>query len=1091
MTATIEPRTTRNPRALRIAVVGLLLCSSGLLLGASAPDVAGAEQARARLIQETARLRTELLRLGQELTAQKATHLNERQLLQLTIKMQEQRLTDIQGVVERVTNLTTVVMVVAGVLTVLSMGLVALNLRRPPKAAVAQVPDESLQRMAREHQEQLAAMRSEHVRTLDALSAEAAAVRNAGSANQVSASQPSLNQPSADQPAPKRPPNIDFSPIGNASEAWQVLTGGRPKNMDAKSGSTPVKAAELLGDTTVERVSLAALSMFPSPVARANRADAVAGAVAAAAPAVSVPAVALPEAPLASIPTAPETQLSSIALDDVLDEDVGGRVQRPGTAAKAGPALATRDHDSDDADVFELNLDATIPPYAVSKQRASSTHARLSDSLDGQKFAYESHDTMDPSRLAAAGSAKGASEADAELLKKLAALELGDDLRGELNSSPELLRALVQQALGVLHQPEAQRTAKDWRLLVIDAWRRSNFEEALARTDAMAKVASTTDERIEAHMQRALVLEKLGHERQALDAFSNVAMDGSSAADPQSSLRQLQALLHQGTLQRRELRDVGAARTTLEDLVRRVGTRRDVAHARLLVRGLVNLALAEAGPGGNVEQALMYYDRAQQEFAGNPDHQIEVSVAQALFNRTALLFEHNNDLAAALLGYEQLSQRYAGNKEPGIVLVVANTLRNVATLLVRHRRDVPAALNVYRDLDQRFSEHRDRDVAVLVAHSLYAAASLAAQEPATKAAAAELFGELVRRYELFPDAEFSLLVAKSMFNIGLIRGAGSATEDEALATYDALVERFGKRQEPAFGEWVAGALINKASLLIRRRADHVQAFETYWQVVRSFGASTDVGTAEQVAKALLNIGTLASQQGDVDGAMAAYQELGRRYATTIDTRLAQVMARGMANLASLYANQRNDVDAALQTFSDIANRFDARTEPSLVEHAARSLLSMGMLLGGARKDLDGAIATYDVLLHRYADRTEPAVELIVVKGLFNQAALQAREQRNLYAGLRTLDNLLARYGQSEQPGAVERIASAMVNRAHILDLTGNHDGARQAFNDVMQRFGASQDEHLRRQVAAAQNALLAPPHAAAARDTAMFASRAG
>ena len=908
--------------------------------------------------------------------------------------------------------------------------------------------------------------------------------------NQVPASNPSANTPAhadgaaAAQSAPKRPPNIDFSPIGNASEAWQVLTGGRPKNVDAKTANAAVQAAELLGDTTIERVSLAALSMFPNPALRSGGTrDAPAAQVAS--------GLAAPSAQLSAIPSAPETELSAIALDDVLGESVADELRSPGHAAAgaagAASSLATRDHDGDD--VFELNLDATIPPYAVTNQKRSGTNARLSDSLDGQKFAYEGHDTMDPARSLSGGPAKVVSEAEAELLSKLATLELGDDLRNELTSSPELLRTLVQQALGVLHQPEAQRTAKDWRLLVVDAWRRGNYDEALARTDAMAKVASTTDERIEAHMQRALVLEKLGHERQALDAFSNVAMDGSSVADPQSSLRQLQALLHQGTLQRREMRDAAAARTTLEDLVRRIGTRRDVAHSRLLVRGLVNLALAEAGPGGNVEQALMYYDRAQQEFAGNPDKQIEISVSQALFNRTALLFEHNSDLAAALAGYEQLIQRYDGNKEPGIVLVVANTLRNIATLHVRHRRDVPAALNVYRNLDQRFSEHRDRDVAVLVAHSLYAAASLATQDAQTKAAAGELFGELIRRYELFPDAEFGVLVAKSMFNIGLIRGARSASEDAALATYDALVERFGKRQEPAFGEWVAGALINKASLLIRRRADHAQAFETYWQVVRSFGTSTDVGTAEQVAKALLNIGTLASQQGDVDGAMAAYQELGRRYATTIDTRLAQVMARGMANLASLYANQRNDVDAALQTFSDIANRFDSRTEPSLVEHAARSLFSMGTLLGGARKDYDSAIATYDVLMHRYGDRTEPGIELIVVKGLFNQAALQAREQRNLYAGLRTLDALLARYGQREQPGVVERIASAMVNRAHILDLTGNSEGARQGFNEVMKRFGASQDEHLRRQVAAAQAALLAPPHVAAARDAAVFASR--
>jgi tetratricopeptide (TPR) repeat protein len=752
------------------------------------------------------------------------------------------------------------------------------------------------------------------------------------------------------------------------------------------------------------------------------------------------------------------------APDDALDDVVA-------------PPLAAAPMPVPERETFELAANETLPPGDEGVLRTGDTFdvRMLTDSKVGlQAPALQGsglHETIDP---VPRDSARGLGQplfdtADDSLRARLARLELRDDLRQVLNQAPDLLRALVQQALGVLLQPESARSAHDWRPLVLDAWRRGNYEESLARTEAMARVAQGEQERVEAALQRGLVLEKLRRFPEALLAFEDASRGLANAAGG-ASPQVAEALLHRGLVLRREFQDLERTRVVLRTLVDNFGHRTSDACAGLVVRGLVNLALVESAADGDVGEALALYERVQRDFGGIDERQVQTSVAQAQFNRAVLLYERRQDVEGALAVYQQLADRAAGRVEADVALLVANALANQAWLLARKRQDIPAALATYRELDRRFGEQRDRDIALIVARGLFAAAALTAQELRAPRVAAELHAELARRYELFADAEFGLLVAKALFNLGSIRAAQPGGEVEAIAAYDSLVERCANREELAFGEWVAGALVNKAGI-VARAGDVPRALETYWQVVREYGQRTEPAIAEQAAKALLNIGTLSGQAGDVDGAIAAFQEIGRRYATADDARVALIVARATGNLASLLANSRQDVDGALRTFGELVSRIGNRSEPEFIEQGARALFSMGVLLGGVRKDPDGAIATYDVLAQRYGNRTEPGVVQQVVKGLFNQAALQAREQRDLHSALHTLDALLARYADVEDPAVTERIVSAMLNKARIERLSGHRDRAHATFERVVQRFGLHDEPQIRKHVDAARRAL--------------------
>ena len=758
-------------------------------------------------------------------------------------------------------------------------------------------------------------------------------------------------------------------------------------------------------------------------------------------------------------------------VDDQAVEAAGAPEDLPASllgAPTPGPAANA------DRETFELSANETLPPVQEGVLRTGDTFSvrMLTDSRIGLQDPTL-HETLDPTPrepAAPLGPPLFESVTD-DVRARLMRLELRDDLRQVLNQVPELLRALVQQALGVLLKPESARSALDWRLLVLDAWRRGNYEESLARTEAMGRVAQDDQERIQAALQRGLVLEKLRRFPEALTAFD----DASSGAVAQSTTGDLppevaEALLHRGLVLRREFHDFEGTRGVLRTLVERFGHRTAPPYAGLVVRGLVNLGLVEAAADGNLEEALALYARVQRDFAGSDDRQVQTSVAQAQFNRAVLLYERRQDVDGALGAYQQIADHVARGGDADASLLVANALANQAWLLARKRRDIPAALATYRELDRRFGEQRDRDIALIVARGLFAAAALTAQELRAPRAAAELYAELVRRYELFADAEFSLLVAKAQFNLAAIRGALPGSEEEGIAAYDGVVERYAVREELVFGEWVAGALVNKAGL-VARGGDVPRALETYWQAVREFGQRSESGIAEQAAKALLNIGALSNQIGDADGAIAAYQEIGRRYAGAEDARIALIVARATGNLASLLASSRQDIDGALRSFGELVSRVGNRTEPEFIEQCARALFSMGVLLGGTRRDPDGAIATYDVLAQRYGDRTEPAVMQQVVKGLFNQAALQAREQRDLRAALNTLDALLARYGDVDDPMVAERIVSAMVNKARIERMNGSRERAHATFERVVQRFGQHDEPQIRKHVDAARRAL--------------------
>ena len=690
-------------------------------------------------------------------------------------------------------------------------------------------------------------------------------------------------------------------------------------------------------------------------------------------------------------------------------------------------------------------------------------------------------DTVDPARISSAGAWPGPAE-HAELRARLAELELHDQLRRELNAQPELLRGLVEEALGVVLKPTQARTIEDWRLLVLDAWRRDNMQEALARTDSMVAAATTDGDRTRAHMHRALVLDRMERLGEPVTlAAPRAAGDDTSAAgvDAADLAGSIPAVSHAAALReavrlRRDVRDHAAARAVLTDLLGRLQPGQDATQARIWMRALVNLALVEAAPGGDVERAIALYERVVLATQGIAEGELTsaqaTSAAQALFNRAVLRYERQQDVDGAVDDYRQVVARFGARAEPDVLLTVAHALSNDAWLQANVYRAPEAAATRYLELDRKFGERRDRELALLAASALFAAAVLSARELGTPDAALDLYRRLLNRHELTTDRAFVALVAKSLFNIGALLGADAQTRDQAIEAYDALVARCADGDDAQFADWVAGGLVNKAGLLLRQ-GDVAAARVTYARTVSEFASTASRGAAEQVARALFNLAGIASQQGDSTSAIAAYEELLQRAPAQPSLRHELLVARGLSSLAYLHANVRQDNARALRTFAQLLERFRTREEPELAEQCARALLAVGVLNASRRQDFAAAVAAYDELATRHGHRSEPQVAITVAKGLFNLAALQARQMQDLRGTLVTLNRLVDRFTGYHETEVEVRVVSGLLMRARVQERLAETAAARDSCQALVTRYGSHPDPRVHKYVVAAHRML--------------------
>ncbi|MEK7213990.1 MAG: SIR2 family protein [Chloroflexota bacterium] len=139
--------------------------------------------------------------------------------------------------------------------------------------------------------------------------------------------------------------------------------------------------------------------------------------------------------------------------------------------------------------------------------------------------------------------------------------------------------------------------------------------------------------------------------------------------------------------------------------------------------------------------------------------------------------------------------------------------------------------------------------------------------------------------------------------------------DEELLGYE-LVGRIGARLDAVAPETAQGVRLEIATAVLYRgltlgslgRGD--EAVAAYDEVVRRFGEAPEAALRGQVARALVNKGFSLGELGRGDAAVAAYDEVMRRFGEAPEAALRQQVARAHFNLACFMALAGRLEDAA-------------------------------------------------------------------------------------------------------------------------------------------------------------------------------------
>ncbi|MGH7864248.1 MAG: tetratricopeptide repeat protein [Candidatus Binataceae bacterium] len=146
-----------------------------------------------------------------------------------------------------------------------------------------------------------------------------------------------------------------------------------------------------------------------------------------------------------------------------------------------------------------------------------------------------------------------------------------------------------------------------------------------------------------------------------------------------------------------------------------------------------------------------------------------------------------------------------------------------------------------------------------------------------------------------------------------------------------------------------------------------------WRGTRDLGVALRglfTGDSAQ-AHGLFAEGFALGQLGEPAAAIAAYDEVVRRFGDSAEPALREPVAMALVNKGATQG-QRGEPDAAIATYDEVVRRFGDSAEPALREQVAKALVNKGFTQGRSG-DPNAAIAAYDEVVRRFGDSAEPAL----------------------------------------------------------------------------------------------------------------------
>ncbi|MDR3352969.1 MAG: tetratricopeptide repeat protein [Zoogloeaceae bacterium] len=493
---------------------------------------------------------------------------------------------------------------------------------------------------------------------------------------------------------------------------------------------------------------------------------------------------------------------------------------------------------------------------------------------------------------------------------------------------------------------------------------------------------------------------------------------------------------------------------------------------------------------GNADAAIAAFDEVDRRFGQDVSPGVREWVARALGYKGVTLIPQG-DADAGIAVYDEIARRFGQDASPGVREQVALALLNKGvTLEILDKTD--AAIAIYDEIERRFGQDDSPGVRGQVARAKAGKKSLQGDSPGERELAAKALLDKVQplwRHNK-PDA--------------------------AIAVYDEVDRRFGQDASPGVRELVARALFDKGETLVQQDKPDA-AITVYDEIERRFGQDASLGvfepvnwararseqitkaraekkffqdaSPEQAAKALFDKGVTLLKQGQRDAAIAAFDEVDRRFGQDASPGMREQVAGALFNKGETLV-QQGKRDAAIAVYDEIDRRFGQDASPDMREWVAGALFNKGDALGrqGKPSAAIDAIAVYDEVDRRFGQDDSPDMRRWVSNALLNKGVALGR-QGKADAEIAVYDEVDRRFGQDASPGVREQVAKALYNKGVTLGKQGNPppvglfgvgdispdlwkqdkiDAAIAVYDEIERRFGQDDSPGVREQVAEAR-----------------------
>ena len=251
---------------------------------------------------------------------------------------------------------------------------------------------------------------------------------------------------------------------------------------------------------------------------------------------------------------------------------------------------------------------------------------------------------------------------------------------------------------------------------------------------------------------------------------------------------------------------------------------------------------------------------------------------------------------------------------------------------------------------------------------------------------------------------------------------------EATATYEEIVARFGSTTDPYLGQCVAEAFSDAATSLLRV-GDTDRALAVAGAGVEWLRGRRSIGSPEQSTAAL---------------AVALYQYAKLQLRLGLSEAATNTLERVVAEVDPTGLGQTGGLDTTRFVATALNQRGDALYD-----------------LGRPQE----AVESYERAA-RVASEGDSAIPLLIANAWIGTSYAQ-RDLGMHKESVHSADEALAQLRRSSGLDAQDRVAQALISKGVGLIMSGDTKRASKAYDDVIVRFGGSNDPRLRRAVAIA------------------------